>query len=570
VPVRELRPAIEVDGDPLIALRQVIAEMTPQQLARFALTLSPDDLALLEQAQSDVAAGTWRDHPAAMREHLTQGEYKRWAYIELLSKAFAAGIRGEDPRQLWNLPSQYGKTTLLLETGVPWALDFNPRLRIMYVTYDADKAVEEGGKARDFARDHADVLRFTLRDDRRARGMWATTQGGGLYCVGIHGGIVGWPADVVICDDLLKGWEVAHSETQRNAVWSIYLSQIRFRVQGPRCPIFIVGTRWHEDDPTGKALKAEVDPAGVDRWRLIRLPAIAEEANPDSPDIALRDPDPLGREPGEVLEAERFPPEEVHARAIVAGSYLAAALEQQRPAPEEGNDIKRSWWRVEVDGLPAQFDDALTSWDMKLKDKEAGDFVVGQLHGRVASHYWIVDQLRGQWNQATAKAAISLMAVRHPWCKRHVIENTGYGPEVIEQLRAGAGKDYVLDEEIIGLLGILEHEVEPVTEMLRAGLPGIVPNNPKGDKRVRARAMTPIVESGNYHLWSQGTSFVPIFLEEVSAFPNGSHDDQVDAWSQGASRLSKGSAMFSTPSGSVRTTRTQATTRVPRAARRYQ
>lgn len=554
--------------DPLAALRVVVASMNPTQLRAFALTLDSDDLALLEQVMQDVSGATWREHPAAMAHHLTSGDYKRWRYIELLSRKFAAGIRGEQPRQVWNLPSQYGKTTLLVKHGVPWALDFDPTLRIMYVTYDADKAVEEGGRARDFAEEHADVLRFTLRDDRRARGMWATEEGGGLYCVGIYGGIVGWPADVVICDDLLKGWQVAHSETQRNAVWSIYLSQIRLRVQSVTSPIFLVGTRWHEDDPTGRALSAVVDEAGVDAWDVTRLPALAEPPVPDAADVALRNPDPLGREPGEPLEPDRFPIEEVRARAVVLGSYLAAGLEQQRPAPEEGNDIKRAWWRID-DNMPPEFDDQLTSWDMKLKDKEAGDFVVGQWHGRVGTAYWVADQLRGQWNQPTTKAAIALMAYRHPTCRRHVIENTGNGPEVIEQLRAGAGDDYVLGVEIADLLGMTAEERPHVEAMLRDGLEGIVANNPKGDKRVRARGYTPLVEARNCYL-PAGATFVPTFLDELSAFPNGAHDDQVDAWSQGIARLHRGRATLVTASGSTIATRPAAPRSLGRAPRRYQ
>lgn len=524
--------------DPLITLRDVVRDMTPDELARFASTLDGDELNLLERAVQAEIGETWREHPAAMAAHLTQNDaapYRRWPYIELLSKAFAAGIRGDDPRQLWNLPSQYGKTTLLINYGVPWALDLNPRLRIMYVTYDADKAVEEGGKARDFAEEHEDVLGFRLRADRRARGMWRTTEGGGLYCVGIHGGITGWPADVIVCDDLLKGWQVAHSEAQRDTAWKIYISQIRMRIQGITCPIFLVGTRWHEDDPTGRALASVVDAGGVDKWRLIRLPAIAEAPVPDSPDPALRDPDPLGRAPGEALEPERFPPEEVNARRVILGSYLWSAMEQQRPSPEEGNDIKRDWWKLD-DNLPERFDDALSSWDMKLKEKESGDFVVGQVWGRTGGDFWCVAELRGQWNQATTRAAIALTSVRHPNVVRHVIENTGYGPEVIEQLRAGSGPTYELDAEISSELGMTEDERLKVQELLRFGLAGIVGNSPKGDKRVRARAVTPIIEARNAHLPAHA-AFVPGFIEEMSAFPNGAHDDRVDAMSQALSKL---------------------------------
>ena len=42
----------------------------------------------------------------------------------------------------------------------------------------------------------------------------------------------------------------------------------------------------------------------------------------------------------------------------------------------------RSWFRQE-ENLPTNPDDALVSWDPKLKDKESGDYVVGQCWWRV-------------------------------------------------------------------------------------------------------------------------------------------------------------------------------------------
>jgi len=62
--------------------------------------------------------------------------------------------------------------------------------------------------------------------------------------------------------------------------------------------------------------------------------------------------------------------------------------------------------------------------------------------------------------------------------------------------------------------------------------------NPEGGKISRAAAASPQLESGNCYVphplvakWVEG------FIGECAAFPTGAHDDQVDAWSQGAKRL---------------------------------
>lgn len=563
MPARDLAP----DPEPITRLGDLLVGMSPEQLRQFVMGLErPEDVDLVERVLAERTAVGWRANPATMAHRLTGGEYKLWAYVLLLAEQFAAAFRGDEPHQIWNMPSQYGKTTELV-WGIVWALDRDPTCRLMYVSYDADKAVEEGGRARDLAEEHAEHLRFRLRTDVRARGRWMTEQGGGLYCVGVNGAITGFPADALLLDDLVKGWQAAHSEAQRKHVWNVYTSQIRMRIQGRTMPIIVAGTRWHEDDPTGRLLAAAAANPAADQFTVTRLPAIAEAPDPTATDLALRAPDPLGREPGQVLEPERFDREEVLARQAALGSYLWAAMEQQRPAPEEGGEVKRSWWRW-TDAPPPLADDWCSSWDMKLKDKEAGDFVVGQVWARTGSQFTMTAQYRGQWSQAMTRVAIALCQVRAPHVRRHYIENSGYGPEVMEQLRNPA-PDYRLDDEVAQLIGVTETERPMVEAIMHRGLPGLLPVTPKGPKPVRLRAVSPLIEAGNVTL-VRGPA-ADALVAEAAAFPNGTHDDQVDALSQALSKMSHGTATTSLPTKGKapgRPTSARAGTSLPGGARR--
>jgi len=219
----------------------------------------------------------------------------------------------------------------------------------------------------------------------------------------------------------------------------------------------------------------------------------------------------------------------------VLGSYLASGLELQKPTPEEGNDIKRYWFTIDAN-VPVVFDDSLSSWDTTLKDKETGDYTVGQLWARAGSAFWCLAEIRGHFDQPTTRAAIALISVRFPWNLRHVVESAASGPEVIEKLTAGSGPDYEVSKHIATALSMTEDERLQVQAILRSGLPGVQGQTVKGDKRVRARAVTPLIEPGNVHL-PENAPFVSGFLDEVAAFPNGTHDDRVDAMSQGLSRL---------------------------------
>ena len=69
--------------------------------------------------------------------------------------------------------------------------------------------------------------------------------------------------------------------------------------------------------------------------------------------------------------------------------------------------------------------------------------------------------------------------------------------------------------------------------MLSIEIPGILPVNPYGGKVARAAAVSPLIEAGNVYLpHPQFMPWVNEFIEECAAFPNGAHDDQVDAMTQ--------------------------------------
>jgi predicted phage terminase large subunit-like protein len=125
---------------------------------------------------------------------------------------------GDNDRLMVFMPPQEGKSQKISRRFPAWLLAHDPTLRIAIVSYAADKAVRWGRQIR------RDVLSYKqlgieLRADSRAAGRWETTQGGGLVCVGIAGGITGEPVDVLIIDDPVEGRAEAESKTYRDAAW---------------------------------------------------------------------------------------------------------------------------------------------------------------------------------------------------------------------------------------------------------------------------------------------------------------------------------------------------------------
>ncbi len=509
-------------------LARYFRTLTWEQLEKVKAVISDDDRELVERVMAEHDRMGWRATPLTMGVHL--GALKMMPHTEYLASKFVDAVEGRSPFQIWNVPARHGKSLLASRWGPVWCLDRDPTMKLALTSYGDMLAGENSTAVRDLLIEHRDVLRARLRGDRQQRDRFATPEGGGLISAGVGSPLTGFGAHGIVVDDPFKNWQEAHSEARRTLIWNWFRAVVRTRLEtreGHAGWIIVVMTRWHESDLTGMLLQAG-DAMEGDEYEIVRLPAIAE------------DDDALGRVRGEPLAPELFTLSSLLARARALGSYLAAGMEQQRPAPEEGGEIKRAWWRWYT-ALPPRFDAACTSWDMKMKDKsDSGDFVVGQAWGRTGSDFWFREQVRGQWNLVTTKTAIALLAARHPDIHRHYIENTGNGPEVMEELRA-AQPGYSVGQDVASTLGMTERERTLVNIMFRRGITGLIPNNARGDKVSRARAESGLVEAGNAHLPDEGLPHheaAVAFVNECAAFPNNAaHDDQVDAWSQAFKRL---------------------------------
>lgn len=213
--------------------------------------------------------------------------------------------------------------------------------------------------------------------------------------------------------------------------------------------------------------------------------------------------------------------------------------------------MQRDWWRWYED-RPAGLHSIVTSWDMKLKDKAGGDYVVGLVIGRVGAAYYLLDMLRGQWTLRRTKIAIALAAARFPQAVAHYVENTGNGPEVMAELRAG-DPTFELSDEEIGELGATPDEITAVERLMRHGLDHLQAVTPQSDKLSRARASSfPKIEAGQVYL-PLHVNWPILVVDEHAAFPpkSGGHDDIVDALSQGLGKIGAAAVVTASPSGTV-------------------
>lgn len=403
--------------------------------------------------------------------------------------------RGENDSLILTMPPRHGKSMSITETFPSWFLGRNPDKRVIEVSYSDSLARNFGDKCRrkieEFGPEIFDVELDRRKADKTDWGI--ANRDGGMIAAGIGGSITGKGADLLIIDDPIKNRLEADSQTYRERVWSEWQSTLETRLH-PGGRVVVVLTRWHEDDLAGRLVNAEPD-----RWKVVNLPAVAEDG------------DLLGRASGEALWPERYDEKALAKKKKAVGSRDWEALYQGRPSPAEGDILKRGWWQfysLPPEEMARNMERLIISCDCAFKDEKKSDYVVGQVWGRKGPDCYLLDQVRDRMDFPSTVRAVSSLAGKWPKARAKLIEDKANGTAVIATLKKQ--------------------------------IPGLIPVEPEGGKVARANAVAPYIEAGNVYLPSPAhASWVHDFIQECAAFPGAAHDDQVDAMSQGISHLMK-------------------------------
>lgn len=195
----------------------------------------------------------------------------------------------------------------------------------------------------------------------------------------------------------------------------------------------------------------------------------------------------------------------------------AKLLEGDWVVAEEGLMFKTEWFKI-VDSFP-QEGHFCRHWDLAATEPKKGkdpDWTVGALLCHHRGITYIVDVARFKSNPYQVEQAISLTA-----------EMDGRDVTVsIEEEQGASGKSLMDHYRRNVLNGYIVRAVRPgSTERLKYGIDNYV--RASGSKVARAMPWASAAGAGNVML-VKGTWNKP-FLDEIMQFPQGAHDDQVDA-----------------------------------------
>ncbi len=464
------------------------------------MTLTPDQVAWQAVVAEFLPRARRWPSPLTLAQQLDH-TVRRTPALDLVDSALVDVANGACERLMVFMPPQEGKSETVSRRFPTWLLSHDRNLRIGIASYELETAMRWGRTIRDDARtfdgtdDQVD-LGIRLSADSQAAGRWNLQGGrGGVRCVGIGGALTGWPLDVLIIDDPVKGPEQAHSETYRQRAKDWWQAVARTRL-APGAAVVLVMTRWHEDDLAGWLLADGQDGP----WRVISIPARAEQG------------DVLGRQPGEYLTSARGRTVEQWQRIERgSGPYVWGALYQQHPSPAEGNVFKRLWWRYwrpapQLGFTSERIDCAGTIWqlndcwrfgtvDLAASTKTSADWtVIAAWALTLDGDLVLLDRSRVRVDErGHFAAAIPL------------VERWGLDTLFIEASQFGTTL---------------------VRDATRAGVP-ISPLQADSDKLTRALPYSSRVAAGRVWL-PAGQAWTQQWVDEHASFPGGRHDDQVD------------------------------------------
>jgi predicted phage terminase large subunit-like protein len=448
-----------------------------------------DERAVLsEQERSALSLHDWAE------KALAPSGFRPAAHHRLLLTELEAIAEGQSDRLMILMPPGSAKSTYASVVFPVWWFLRHPASSIIAASHTSDLAGFFGRQVRNLIAENSKQLGYDVAPDTRGANRWLTTRRGSYFAVGVRGPITGRRADLAIIDDPIKSHAEADSVTFRDNVWNWYRADLATRLR-PQGRVVLIMTRWHEDDLGGRLLAQDGS-----EWRIIRLPAFAEND------------DPLGRRPGAPLWPDWEDAAALARKRQTVGTRVWSALFQQKPAPPGGSLFRVASIRV-IDHVEADERPPVRAWDLAStvdNGHNDPDWTVGvKLQRDAYGMFTVMDVVR---LRGSPLAVGELVARTAEMDGRHVVIGLPLDP--------GAAGKFAVSHITARLAGYR-----------------VLTSREAGSKITRAGPVASQVEAGNLALLRG--SWNRIFVDELSDFPYGRKDDQVDALSRAFAMLTE-------------------------------
>lgn len=464
--------------------------------------VTAEDLILLREYRRRASLRAQSNPPlAAYVEQTTAFKLEAWQQKVCKRLQDIIDLNQTGVRLLIHGPPQFGKSLVISQRFPAYALGRRPLWRLRTACYNVTHAER-------FSKVNLELMRapdYPFRTKVPARcavDEWSTTDRAALNdanpsmkALGLGSGFVGLGADLLIIDDPYKNAQEARSPAVNVMLWDWWTQTVLSRLN-EATNVVVMFHRWWDGDFAGRL----IEQGG---WEQLRFPAIADGGEHD----------PTEREQGAPLSPRYSLDYLAQLRASMGTAF--EALYQGRPYPAEGAMFKAG--KVDfIDAAPVQAT-RVRRWDIAAS-ANTGDYTAGVLMSYVAPGLVFVEDVqRGQWATDERDRKIREIA--------ELDRARGAVTHILPQDPGAAGKDQAA--HFTRLLGGYSVSTE----------------RESGDKVTRADPLASQWNAGNVKLvrgaWNQP------YLDELFAFPNGKHDDQVDGSSGAYNHLAQNRRAFS-------------------------
>lgn len=431
--------------------------------------------------------------------------------------------RGEITHLMIFVPPQHGKSEISSRQYPAYQFGLAPDTKLAVCSYSGDLSF---GFNRDCQRiidtpEYRELFPDTLLNGRNvstdARGgalrnseVFEIVKHKGFFKAAyVRGPLTGTALDVGIIDDPFKDRIEAESEKMRENVWNWYTDVFLTRLHNSSKQLFLC-TRWHEDDLAGRLLAQDEERVRLGlkpKWTVVSLPAIRPK-----PEEYYDANDP--RQIGEALW------ESQHSRVRILeqkanNERTFNSLYQQNPKPLEGNIIKTGKFGT-------------ISWD---------EFVF-LTRNKVATWQFKLDTAYTEKTQNDPSAILVACLIDNLTYIRRVQSVRMELPELCEyitefvQKNGYTARSFIsIEPKASGLSVVQSIKKGTKLNVVKYKFPRVngVRLDDK-DKITRAHAITEIIHSERVVLIEDGSGWTKTFKAQLGAFPNGTHDDEVDTF----------------------------------------
>ena len=389
--------------------------------------------------------------------------------------------RGDYRKLTVSMPPRHSKSSLITLAFPLWLISRDPSLNIMIINSTFTLSESFGIRIRELFHQYQDQLGLRVSDKKHASGwimfedLQGNLTGGSIRLVGIGGQITGFDADWIIVDDLVKGVQDT-TPTVLEKTRDFFNGIIMQRVE-PDTRLIVLGTIWHSDD-----ILSYLRNEHSDEYKIIDMPAYDNQ--------------------GKVLWSDRYNLDFFKERKKEMGERLFQALYLCSPIDLTSNffAIDNIRWNTT---LPTDTERQCRSWDIASGDNlSQSDYTAGILAKKKGNNMYITDLQHGRYGENT-KTIIKKTAMTDG------VETT----QLIETGVAAAGK-LLYQEWRTQLKGYRVEQSTPITNKLD-----------------RATPLQNAIYDGNLVINIEDPVKREAILTELKTFPNGKHDDIIDAMS---------------------------------------